>query len=100
MTTDELVRGASQWFGSLGSWPDESPEQIAKGNWGAKRDTASYYGVQAVLLMLIAANEGKWPPMSPRAFANGLPKTAEQIARYAKNVATTELRSEAHGRIP
>ena len=46
----------------------------------------------AKLLQLIAANDGKWPPMSPRNFARQFsnPEAIEQIERYAKNVAIVE----------
>ena len=95
-TTDALIDGAVQWFGSMPHWPEETPAVVARRNWHAKFDCAAHYGVQAVLLMLVAANEGEWPPVSPRSFAKGLrdPRAAAQITRYAKEVVVGELRRE------
>jgi len=95
-TTDALIDGAVQWFGSMPHWPEETPAVVARRNWHAKFDCAAHYGVQAVLLMLVAANEGEWPPVSPRRFAKGLrdPRAAAQITRYAKEVVVGELRRE------
>ena len=95
-TTEALVSGAAQWFGSMPRWPDDSVEVVARRNWNAKFDCAAHYGVQAVLLMLIAANKGEWPPVTPRRFAAGLkdPRSVKQIARYAREVIAAELRRE------
>ena len=95
---DEMVTGAAQWFGSLGRWPNESVRQVAVQNIRAKAldpgayDNPAYYGIAGVLLMLLAANDGLWPPMSPSAFAKSLsrPNVAEQLVRYIENVKIVE----------
>ncbi len=92
MTGEEMAEAAGAWFSSLGQWPEESVEVTALQNYRTKTETPGYYGVAAVLLQLIAANDGKWPPMSPRNFARQFsnPEAIEQIERYAKNVAIVE----------
>lgn len=99
MTAESMAEAAASWFGSLGHWPEETVAQVAVQNYRAKLEGESYYGVAAVLLMLVAVNGGEWPPMSPKRFAAGLtePRTVAQIGRYAKNIAAVESRKEMKG---
>lgn len=95
LSGNEMIESARQWFGSLGQWPDGKPSDTAKMIADTKQeDSDSYYGVQAVLAMLVAANEDCWPPLSTKAFAEGLshPEIKEQVVRYATSVATVEAK--------
>ena len=92
MRPEELANAAADWFGSLGRWPEESVEDVARQNHQARCAGPGSYGVAAILLMLTLANDGRWPPMTPVKFAEDLrdPSRHEQIARYAKNVEIVE----------
>ncbi len=93
MKPEELANAAADWFGSLGAWPEEAVVDVALQNRQGKCAGPGYYGVTAVLLMLVAVNDGHWPPMTPAKFAADLrdPSHHEQIARYAKTVETLDL---------
>lgn len=89
-TAEQIVSEAVEWFGSLGQWPEISVQDMIRTNHKAKTETAAYYGVQAALLMLVAVNESKWPPMPPLAFANELASDSGPLVRYAKDIMITE----------
>ena len=91
-----LVAGAKQWFSTLSQWPTIPPDRMAGALIRAKHvnktevtDTP-YYGVQAVLLMMIAGTDNEWPTMTPRAFAARLHEVEDELLRYAKNVIQEE----------
>lgn len=92
MDGETLAKAAAAWLGSLGQWPEEGVHEVIRQNFRAKTETPGYYGVAGVLLMLCAANDAKWPPMSPRTFAEGLsaPAMILQVERYARNVDVVE----------
>ena len=98
---DEMVSAAAEWIRSLGSWPsDESGEAMTRRLAGAKVEGAAYYGVQAILLSFVTANDGEWPPISPRQFSSHMTadsRIAGIVARHARSVMVTELRQERRG---
>lgn len=93
-TGKDFAEAAAKWFSDLNRWPTVTPEELARlFSSEPKKDLVEYLGVAACLLMLIAANAGKWPPMSPAAFAAGMRKPEQWalVERYARNVATVEV---------
>lgn len=97
-TAEQLTAEAASLLEILDGWPDVEVEDVVKSliRLAPLPRGAPYYGIQAVLLMLIVANDAKWPPMPPAVFASGLPEISDQIARYAKNVALVELQEGLH----
>jgi len=95
MTTEEMTEAALQWFGSLGKWPKESVRQMVTQLRNAKTETAEYYGVQAILLSFLVANNGERPPMSPGKFSKKIiPLMPDLITRYAKSIMIVETRHD------
>ena len=100
-----LVAGAKEWFSTLPRWPDGTPGDMAGALIRAKHvnktevTEAPYYGIQAALLMMIAATNNEWPPMTPRKFAAHLHTVEDQIVRYAKNIIQEES-TNIHTREP
>ncbi len=93
-TGQDFAEAAAKWLSDLNRWPSVTPEELA-GLLSSqpKTDLVEYLGVSACLVMLIAANDGKWPPMSPKNFAAEFrkPKQWELVKRYARNIATVEV---------
>ena len=93
-TGQDFAEAAAAWLSDLNRWPTATPQELCGYLSSApKPDLVKYLGVAACLLMLIAANAGKWPPMSPKAFAAEFrkPKQWELVKRYARNIATVEV---------
>lgn len=102
---EQVFEGTVQWVGTLGSWPEETPEEmvlrIRPHDVGPARD-----GVHAVLVLMsmikrdtpLKFTEKGWPTITPSEFARQMLKHKERflptLIRHAKTCRETELQFE------